>query len=66
MRPIVEEALEVVLCTNWNYIYYIDHYKFNRGFLETQDVMEYLDKLDLTNEEYNHLMKVKFEIQKWH
>ena len=66
MRPIVEEALEVVLCTNWNYIYYIDHYKFNRGFLETRHVMEYLDKLDLTNEEYNHLMKVKFEIQKWH
>jgi hypothetical protein len=66
MRPIVEEALEVVLCTNWNYIYYIDHYKFTRGFLETQSVMEYLDSLELTNEEYNHLMKVKFEIQKWH
>jgi len=29
-------------------------------------VMEYLDSLDLTNEEYNHLMKVKIEIQKWH
>jgi len=28
-------------------------------------VMEYLDSLDLTNEEYNHLMKVKSEIQKW-
>jgi hypothetical protein len=40
MRPIVEEALEVVLCTNWNYIYYIDHYKFNQGFLETMQVME--------------------------
>ena len=66
MRPIAEEALEVVLCTNWNYIYYIDHYKFNQGFLETMQVMEYLDSLDLTNEEYNHLMKVKAEIQKWH
>ena len=66
MRPIVEEALEVILCTNWNYIYYMDHYKWNQGFLETQRVMQYLDSLELTNEEYNHLMKVKYEIQKWH
>ena len=65
MRPVAQEALEAVLCTNWNYIYYLDHYKFNEGFLETQKTMDYLDSLGLTNEEYAHVMKVKAEIQKW-
>ena len=65
MRPEAQEALEAILCANWNYIYYMDHYKWSEGFIETQKVMEYLDTLGLTNEEYTYLMKVKWEIQKW-
>jgi len=65
MRAVVENAIDVVLATNWNYIYYMDHYKWNEGFKETQRIMSWLDTLDLTNEEYNHLMKIKFELQRW-
>ena len=65
MREVVENAIDVILATDWNYIYKMDHRMWSHGFIESQRVMDWLDTLDLTNEEYNHLMKIKFELQKW-